>query len=119
MTTETTIDRTAMSATPAPTDLLARASLEALDRYREASRERSRAERALMAHLSPAATELYRALSDADSEAQGGSTDLHVAELCRHFPGLAPAIRLAWAHVIDERPDRVSRYCTDGESVEV
>ena len=103
---------------PEPTDPLARASLEALDRYRATSRERSRAERALMEHLSPAATELYRVLSDADAEAQGASTELHVAEVCRHFPGLAPALRLAWAHVIDCRLDAVGTCCTDGSPID-
>ncbi len=39
---------------------------------------------------------------------------LHVEELCRHFPGLAPSIRVMWMHVLDERMDRLGRCCTDG-----
>ncbi len=102
---------------PAP-DALAADSWRALARYQEATAERSRAERALVEHLSPVATELYRTLSDAESEAQGASTELHVAELVRHFPGLAPALRLAWAHVIDCRLDAVGSCCTAGGPID-
>ncbi len=99
-------------------DALAADSRRALARYQEAGAERSRAERALMEHLSPVAADLYRALSDADSEAQGASAELHVAELCRHLPGLAPTIRLLWAHVIDCRLDDVGACCgADGPVV--
>ena len=62
--------------------------------------------------------ELYREFSDAEYEARCASTDVNIAELVRHFPGLAPAIRLAWAHVIDTRLDRIGTCCADGGPVE-
>jgi hypothetical protein len=37
-----------------------------------------------------------------------------IAELARHVPGLAPALHLAWEHVIDTRLDDVGRCCTTG-----
>ncbi len=99
-------------------DALSAASLEALARYREPCVERQRAERAPMEHLTPVATELYQTVSDAGSEAQGASMDLHVAELMRHFPGLAPVLRVAWAHVIDCRLDAVGSCCTAGGPID-
>ncbi len=112
-------DRSTTDSVTVPTaEALAADSRRALARYQEASAERQRAERALLAHLSPVAADLYREVSDADSEAQGASTELHVAELVRHFPGLAPALRLAWAHVIDARLDAVGSCCTDGQPID-
>ena len=113
MTTET-IDQAATVAAPEPTDPLARASLELLAEYRTAANARAEAERELGRHLSPAATELWRQLSDAYVDANGAANDLHVAELARHLPGLAPTIRLLWAHVIDCRFENVGRCCTTG-----
>ena len=118
MTTETT-DQAATVAAPEPTDPLARESLELLAALREATRARADLDRRFRHYLSPEAIPLERELSDAVVDEHGAANDLHVAELCRHLPGFAPTIRLLWAHVIDERPDRVGRCCTDGESVEV
>jgi len=42
------------------------------------------------------------------TDMHGAENDFHIAELCRHLPGLAPAIRL----------DRVGACCTDGGPVE-
>ena len=61
---------------------------------------------------------IERALSDAVADMHGAENDFHVAELCRHLAGLAPAIRLVWAHVLDARLDRVGACCTDGGPVE-
>jgi len=107
------------SAEPvAPTDPLARISLELLAEYRVASEARDAADRALGEHLSPAAVALERALSDAVTDLHAATTDFQVAEVCRHAPGLAPAIRILWAHVLDCRLDRVGVCCTDGGPVE-
>jgi hypothetical protein len=101
-----------------PTDALARFSLEALTELRAAVAERSRLTAEFEAHLSPTAKALFREVSDAYSESEGAEIRLHVSELARHFPGLAPAIRLAWAHVIDCRLDSVATCCTDGAPIE-
>ena len=118
--TETTTTDTATTTTApvAPTDPLARISLELLAEYRTAAEVRDAAERALGEHLSPTAQALERAVSDAVSDLHGATTDLHVNELCRHLPGLGPAIRILWAHVMDCRLDGVGVCCTDGGPVE-
>jgi len=116
LTTEAT---TTTAATPvAPTDPLACVSLELLSEYRTAAEARDAADRALAEHLSATAQALGRAVSDAVTDMHGAENDLHVNELCRHLPGLAPAIRLVWAHVLDARLDRVGSCCTDGGPVE-
>ncbi|MDP8923077.1 MAG: hypothetical protein M3O34_09415 [Chloroflexota bacterium] len=51
-------------------------------------------------------------VDELDGEAHFESMMLHVEELCRHLPGLAPTLRVMWMHVIDARPDRVGRCCT-------
>ena len=110
---------TTTATTPvAPADPLARISLELLAEYRVASEARDAADRALGLHLSPTAQALERALSDAVTDLHAATTDFQVAEVCRHAPGLAPAIRLVWAHVLDCRLDRVGACCTDGGPVE-
>ena len=81
----------ATTTTPVePADPLARVSLDLLAEYRVASEARDAADRALAEHLSPVATALERALSDAITEMHGVEHDLHVNELRRHLPGLAP-----------------------------
>ena len=99
-------------------DRAAPASVEALADYREMARERAKLERTFQRHLSPQAIPLYRALCDAVTNEHVAANDLHVVELARHLPGFGPAIRLLWAHVIDERLDRVGQCCTDGGPVE-
>ena len=55
-------------------------------------------------------------------ELEGGAHLEHdmllVAELCRHLPAMAPAIRVLWMHVLDARTDRVGVCCTDGGPIE-
>jgi len=92
--------------------------LELLAEYRTAAEARDAAERGLGEHLSPTAQALGRTVSDAVTEMHGAENDLHVAELCRHLPGLAPAIRLVWMHVLDARLDRVGACCTDGGMID-
>ena len=116
--TLTTDTATAPSARAEPADPLARISLELLAEYRVASEARDAADRALAEHLSPTAQALERALSDAVTDLHAATTDFQVAEVCRHAPGLAPAIRILWAHVLDCRLDRVGSCCTDGGMID-
>ncbi len=120
MTETTTTEATTTTTTEpvAPTDPLARISLDLLAEYRTAAEARAAADFALAEHLSPTAVALGRAVSDAVTEMHGATTDFQVAEVCRHAPGLAPAIRILWAHVLDARLDRVGFCCTDGGPVE-
>ena len=98
----------------APDSDLARASLEMLAAAREADRHRDQVDRLFKRHLSPQAMGLYREFVDAIDDQRGAWLDVHVTELARHLPGLGPAIRLLWAHVIDERFDRIGQCCTTG-----
>jgi len=119
ITENTTTTTTAPPVEPAaPTDPLARVSLELLAEYRVASEARDAADCALAEHLSPTAQALERALSDAVTDLHAATTDFQVAEVCRHAPGLAPAIRILWAHVLDARLDRVGACCTDGGMID-
>ena len=43
---------------------------------------------------------------------------VQVNGLRRYLPGLAPAIRLVWMHVLDARLDRVGACCTDGGMID-
>ena len=117
MTTEATT--TATTTPPVePADPLARISLELLAEYRVASEARDAADRALAEHLSPTAAALERAVCDAVTDLHAATTDFQVVEVCRHAPGLAPAIRILWAHVLDCRLDRVGSCCTDGGMID-
>ena len=114
---DVTASEAVTTTTPAPgepTDPLARLSLELLAELRAAMAVRDGADRALADYLSLTVVALERAVSDAVTDLHGATTDLHVNELSRHLPGLAPAIRLLWAHVIDARLDRVGLCRTDG-----
>ena len=117
-TTATTTGQTAATDHAEPTDPLARASLEALAAYREAQAASNRADEAFRASVAPKIWELHKEFDELDQLVRDASMDMHVAELCRHAPGLAPAIRLLWAHVIDIRLDRVGRCCTDGGPID-
>ena len=109
---------TTTTAPAAPTDPLARMTLDLLAELRTTMAARDVADRALAEHMSPTAAALERAVCDAVTDMHGAENDLHVNELSRHLPGLAPAIRLLWAHVIDARPDRVGLCRTDGEMMD-
>ena len=61
---------------------------------------------------------LGRTLSDAVTDLHGAENDFHIAKVWWHLPGLAPAIRLVWADVLDARLDRVGRCCTDGGMID-
>ena len=116
--TLTTDTATALSEPVAPADPLAQMSLDLLAELRTTMAARDVADRALAEHLSPTAQALARTVSDAVTDMHGAENDLHVNEVSRHLPGLAPAIRLVWMHVIDARLDRVGSCCTDGGMID-
>ncbi len=111
-------DAAARRAPAEPTDPLAHLSLARLAELRTLQAERERCERVLKEHLSPVAAGLYNAVSDAHVNEHVAGADVHVAELCRHLPGMAPTIRLLWAHVIDIRLDRIGACCADGGMID-
>ncbi len=78
---------------------------EARAKYREVS-ERFRAS------VHPDVWKMFCEVEELDGEMRFESMMLHVEELCRHLPGLAPTLRVMWMHVLDERNDRVGRCCT-------
>jgi hypothetical protein len=43
-------------------------------------------------------------------------TEIVNTEMCRRAPGLAPILRLLWAHVLDTRTTDLGRCCTDGNA---
>lgn len=47
----------------------------------------------------PEEDDLFRAYDDAMSDHYGATIDLYLAELYRHFPGLAPALRQVAGHI--------------------
>ena len=110
---------TATTAVPAaPTDPLARASLAAVAEYRAAQAKANEADEAFRAGVHPRIWELHKEVAELDQAARDATDDMWIAELCRHFPGFAAALRLAWEHVIDTRLDRVGRCCAAGEPIE-
>ncbi len=94
---------------PIPADVAA--ALVAHDEARAKARE---AEAKFRASVHPDVWKMHVELEELEGEARFENMMLHVEELCRHFPGLAPAIRVMWMHVLDERMDRLGRCCTDG-----
>ncbi len=88
MTTETT------TATAAPVDPLARASLEAVAAYREARGNANAAADAFRATVHPKVWEMHKQIDELDQIARDATGDMWIAELCRHFPAFAPALRL-------------------------
>ena len=112
-------DITATIGLPAePIDALTGASLEALEMYRAAHAESRIKEQQFRDAVHPKVWELHMGLIEQAHLTNEATIDLHIAELCRHFPGLAPALRLTWAHVIDCRLDNVGARCTGGGPIE-
>lgn len=75
-------------------------------------------ENALKATLHPAMwAAVHEALEQRDVMAQA-FTDLLVAELGRHLPGLAPALMLVWDHVKEITPKNVGFCCIGNGSFE-
>jgi hypothetical protein len=54
---------------------------------------------ALPAVRTPEEDDLFRAYDDAMADHYGATIDLYLAELYRHFPGLAPALRTVAGHI--------------------
>ena len=105
-------------AAPEPTDALAGVSLEALAAYREAQDKANRADDAFRASVHPKVWEAHKEIVELDQRARDATGDMWIAELCRHFPAFAPALRLTWEHIIDTRLDRIGSCCTDGGPIE-
>ena len=112
-------DTTATIGLPAePTDALTGASLEALEAYRAAHAESRSKEQQFRDAVHPKMWELHMGLIEQAHLTNEATIDLHINELCRHFPGLAPAMRLAWVHILDTHLDRVGACCTDGGPID-
>ena len=105
MTTETTT-----AATPA--DPLARASLAGLAAYRAAQDRANAADAAFRAAVHPKVWEAHKEIGELDQSARDASDDYRIAELCRHFPAFAPALRLTWEHIIDTPLIDVGTCCS-------
>ena len=69
---------------------------------------------ALKAMLTPEQARLFTAYEEAAISANLETWDLYVAELGRHLPGLAPAIRAIWLHIAESRHGRCCRPDTAG-----
>ena len=68
--------------------------------------------RRLSAMLSPEQATLLRRFSDATSNGQTLCEEWQAAELARHLPGLAPAIRMVWTHTIGVAYQTPGGCCT-------
>ncbi len=114
MTTET-IDQAATVAAPEPTDAESAIppSVAAIMAESDAARAKVRAlEERFRATVHPDIWKMHVEIDELEAEARFESMMLHVEELCRHLPGLAPALRLTWTHIIDTRTENVGRCCT-------
>jgi len=112
-------DTTATIGLPAePAGALTGASLEALEAYHAVHAEGRIKEEAFREAVHPKIWELHMAVVEQGHLTNEATIDLHINELFRHFPGLAPALRLAWVHVLDCRLDRVGTCCADGGPVD-
>jgi hypothetical protein len=67
------------------------------------------------AALTPEQRDLSEAYDDALSEHLQATQDWYIAELKRHFPGLAPAFDAVWAHVRDEASASHVACCAEPE----
>ena len=98
---------------PIPADVVA-----AVAAHDEASEKARAAEAAFRAVVHPDVWKMHVEVEELWGEARFEGMMLHVEELARHLPGLAPTSRVMWMHVLDERADRVGRCCTDGGPIE-
>lgn len=97
---------------------LAQASLSELAHYRKVAEEAASATRALSDNLHPKLWDAIEALLDLKMQQHEASTDLFVAELVRHFPGMAPALTTVWHHVSSAFFETVGNCCTPPESAD-
>jgi hypothetical protein len=56
----------------------------------------------LMAMLGPDGQAVYRQLDDVEGDDRAREQAKHLEVFFRHFPGLEPALRIVWAHVVDD-----------------
>jgi hypothetical protein len=87
------------------------------DKYRSpvTAHEYIEAEHRFSAMLSPAQYSAWRELENLHFEHRVSEEDSFIDELCRHFPGLAPAIRAVAYHVMDTRFVDRGSCCDDDE----
>lgn len=84
------------------------------DKFREAADtdRYTRAVKALHAVLDEEQRALLRTVDRHSGDGWTAEQDRFVDELCRHFPGLAPAIRaVAWHHLDQQDPSDVGECC--------
>ncbi len=99
-------------------DRLAAESRQRREEY-EAARSAAEAAWALArATADPTTRAAYDRVSALEGVAHDACTRMFVAELARHLPGLAPAIHLLWAHIVEARLQRVGTCCTDGGPID-
>ena len=73
----------------------------------------------LEAELSPAQWHKVRQYADRAGDVRAGQADdfydRRAEDLAGHFPAFAPAIRLAWRHVLEPRLPEAGRCCGQAE----
>lgn len=71
-------------------------------------------EEALHGQLHPSIWQLVIGLVEQRDRINEAWTDTRIAELCRHLPGIAPAIEVVWEHIENNLPSNIG-YCCGGE----
>ena len=80
--------------------------------YRATRARANPTDEAFRASVHPKVWEAHTEINELDQLAHDATGDLWIAELCRHFPAFAPALRLAWEHIIDTALIDVGTCCT-------
>ncbi len=108
-----------LSTMPIPTEARLAAESRKLVAEHDAAREKVKAaEELFKAVADPTTWKLHVELEELEGEVRFASMMLHVSELARHLPAMAPAIWLIWMHVIDAKLDAAGTCCADGGPVE-
>jgi hypothetical protein len=95
-----------------PLDDLTADSLDALAEYQRVGDAVGPAHGALFATFTPEQHALWLTLEPLVGEQQDAEIRLHLAEVARHFPAIAPTLTLLWEHCIDTRLPDTGRCCT-------
>ncbi len=94
------------------TEYLTQRCLDELAEYRAVRDQADAVRAALKESMSPALWKEVQQLVDAETAAAYHWADVCVAELGRHFPGVAPALRIVWKeHIISLKLDDAGRCC--------
>jgi hypothetical protein len=56
---------------------------------------------------------LITAREEKDADRAMLDAQLFFEVVCRHFPGIAPALRTVWEHAIEQYSDEMGSYCAD------